>query len=63
MVYPEWASTADYDKSASTRTRERMLTHYGDTPVLVIGTHFATPTAGHIRKGDDGYWFDVTLPV
>jgi hypothetical protein len=42
------------------RTRERLLEEYGNTDVLIIGTHFATPTAGHIRTREaGGYWLDV----
>jgi hypothetical protein len=26
-----------------------------DQPVLVIGTHFGPPTAGHIKKVNDNY--------
>jgi len=35
------------------------LAKYVDSGVLVIGTHFATPTAGHIRQQQQDYWFDV----
>ena len=32
----------------------------GDQDILIIGTHFATPTAGHIKHLDQGgYWLDV----
>lgn len=55
----EWSSSADYDPEAAKTTRSDLLARYGDTDVLVIGTHFATPTAGHIRSGTNGYWFDV----
>ena len=41
-------------------TRERLLGQFADSDVLIIGTHFATPTAGHIRRGaQGGYWLDV----
>ena len=31
-----------------------------DQDVLIIGTHFATPTAGHVKALDTGgYWLDV----
>lgn len=60
MSRPEWASTADFDQNASTATRHRLLSHYVDTDVLFIGTHFATPTAGYVKHHDDGgYWLDV----
>jgi glyoxylase-like metal-dependent hydrolase (beta-lactamase superfamily II) len=58
MARTHWASSADYDPQASTATRQRLLKKYADSGVLIIGTHFATPTAGHIRHGED-YWFDV----
>jgi len=59
MAHTEWASTADYDQEASTRTREQMLKDYGDSDYLVIGTHFATPTAGHIKSTAEGWQFIV----
>lgn len=57
VAHTEWASTADFDKGASTTTRQALLEKYGNQDVLVIGTHFATPTAGHFRKNEEGYWF------
>jgi glyoxylase-like metal-dependent hydrolase (beta-lactamase superfamily II) len=61
---PEWASSADYDQAASTKTRHTLLEKYADQEVLIIGTHFATPTAGHLKRKDaatagSGYWLDV----
>lgn len=53
MAHPEWAAAVDFDSTASTATRRRMFGVLAETPVLVIGTHFAGPTAGHIvRDGD-----------
>jgi glyoxylase-like metal-dependent hydrolase (beta-lactamase superfamily II) len=44
---------ADSDPALARLTRERMLTSLADTPILVIGTHFAGRTAGHVvRDGD-----------
>ena len=48
FTHPEWASTADFDKDAATQTRQRMFGALCDQPTLVIGTHFAAPTAGHV---------------
>ena len=45
---PDWASTFDVDAAAARRTRRDFLARYADRPILVIGTHFATPTAGHV---------------
>jgi glyoxylase-like metal-dependent hydrolase (beta-lactamase superfamily II) len=53
IAHPDWSSTADSDPIEARRTRERMLTRLADTPILVIGTHFAGRTAGRIvREGD-----------
>jgi glyoxylase-like metal-dependent hydrolase (beta-lactamase superfamily II) len=59
MARPDWVSSADTDSAAARATREKMLDRYADTPVLVIGTHFATPTAGHIRRDGKVYRFEV----
>lgn len=57
--HPEIAATPfDWDTAMSTETRHRFIADYVDTEVLVLGTHFAPPTAGHIRTGDGGVWFD-----
>ncbi|MEC8820602.1 MAG: MBL fold metallo-hydrolase [Pseudomonadota bacterium] len=55
----QWSSSADYDQVASKQTRESLLTKYGDSNVLIIGTHFATPTAGYLRKKGSNYVLDV----
>ena len=55
----QWSSSADYDQVASKQTRESLLTKYGDSNVLIIGTHFATPTAGYLRKKGSTYVLDV----
>ena len=57
----DWCSSADYDKDKGRATRENFLERLVETNVLVIGTHFATPTAGHIRHyPEGGYWLDVS---
>ncbi|HWQ31924.1 MAG TPA: MBL fold metallo-hydrolase [Blastocatellia bacterium] len=45
---PDWASNYDADPAAARQTRREFLARYADGPVLVLGTHFATPSAGHI---------------
>ena len=55
MAHPEWASTADYDKPAAEATRRRIFAELAGKPVLVIGTHFAGPTAGRIERDGDAY--------
>ena len=59
MAHPEWASAVDYDADASTATRWRMLEAYAGTDNLLIGTHFAGPTAGRVVKDGDVFRLDV----
>ena len=44
------ASTADFDKAAAAATRRRIFGELEGKPVLVIGTHFAGPTAGRVVR-------------
>jgi glyoxylase-like metal-dependent hydrolase (beta-lactamase superfamily II) len=59
IARPDWSSTADSDPSEAQRTREHMLTGLSDTPILVIGTHFAGRTAGHVVR--DGGAFRLAV--
>jgi glyoxylase-like metal-dependent hydrolase (beta-lactamase superfamily II) len=59
MARTDWCSSADYDRSMGRSTREALLAKVADGPVLVIGTHFATPTAGHVVRDGDSYRFRV----
>ena len=60
MSRTDWCSSADYEQSQGQATREGLLEKYVDGDVLIIGTHFATPTAGHIKRhSPGGYWLDV----
>ena len=60
MTRTDWCSSADYDQIQGRKTRESLLERYADSDVLVIGTHFATPTAGYVRRRAEGnFWLDV----
>ena len=60
MTKTEWCSSADYDQAQGQITRETLLEKYVDRDILIIGTHFATPTAGYIKRLEEGgYWLDV----
>ena len=60
MSRTDWCSPADSDQVQGRSTREALLERYCDSDVLIIGTHFATPTAGYVRRLDGGgYWLDV----
>jgi hypothetical protein len=55
MAHPEWGSAFDFDPAASTRTRQRVFADLAGKPVLVIGTHFAAPTAGRVVRDGNTY--------
>jgi glyoxylase-like metal-dependent hydrolase (beta-lactamase superfamily II) len=59
MARPDGAAIVDYDKSQSTQTRKDVFSRLAGTPTLVIGTHFATPTAGRIVRDGDAFRLDV----
>lgn len=50
MAHPEWSPPFDSDPKAAATTRARMFAEWADKPILVIGTHYAAPTAGHVRR-------------
>jgi len=58
MAHLDW-SFGDNDKAAGVLTRSRLLAEWADQPILVIGTHFAAPTAGHIHRDGAAFKFEV----
>lgn len=57
MARSDWSSSADFDAGQARTTRDALLARYAGDDVLVIGTHFATPTAGHVQRDGDSYRF------
>jgi len=55
IARPEWCAAVDWDAELGETTRRSFLERSADVPVLVIGTHFATPTAGRIERDGDTY--------
>jgi len=58
IAHPEWATLADSDPEQGIETRRTMFADLADSPVLVIGTHFAGATAGRIVRDGDMYSLD-----
>ena len=58
MAHLDW-SFGDHDRAAGVRTRSRLFAEWADQPILVIGTHFAAPTAGHIVRDGAVFRFAV----
>ena len=59
MAHPGWEDSADVDGGLAHETRSAFLEQHADKPMLILGTHFATPTAGHIVRDGDAYRFEV----
>jgi len=49
----------DNDPKAAELTRLRLFAEWADQTILIIGTHFAAPTAGHVVR--DGAAFRFAL--
>ncbi len=58
IAHAEWSSTADIDPELSVVTRRSFLERYADKPVLVLGTHFAAPTAGRLVRDGKSFRLD-----
>lgn len=58
MAKPGWIDMADTESSLAEKTRIAFMERFGDTSTTVLGTHFATPTAGKIVSDGDGYRFE-----
>lgn len=54
---PQWKMFADTDAEQATRTRRRLIEEHANTPLLVIGTHYPPPCAGHLVRDADGCRF------
>ncbi len=59
IAHPEWAVRFDEDGDAAAATRHDFVRRHADTPVLIIGTHFAGPTAGHIVADGERWKFSA----
>ncbi|MFQ5953572.1 MAG: MBL fold metallo-hydrolase [Kiloniellales bacterium] len=59
MTRPDWAAATDHDPDAARQTRLDLLRRCADAPVLVIGTHFAAPTAGQVVRDGEVFRFRV----
>jgi len=56
---PHWGARVDSDPAQADRTRRAFMARYADTPVLIIGTHFAGPTAGRLVRDGEAYRLDA----
>ena len=62
-AYPGHRPDADEDKDMAAATRRKFLQRFADEGVLVLGTHFPTPTAGFIQAAGDAWRFSTQTHV
>jgi hypothetical protein len=60
---PGWATTFDVDVDKAHATRQQFFQRHAGASTLVFGTHFATPSAGHIVHDGAAWRFDCQKPA
>ena len=55
IAEPHWSPRVDWDMKLGTRTRRAFIEKYADTDTVILGTHFAPPTAVRIRRSGGGF--------
>jgi glyoxylase-like metal-dependent hydrolase (beta-lactamase superfamily II) len=55
FIHPEWNCGADSIPEMARTTRLAFIERYANRDILVFGTHFATPSAGHIVTQGDAW--------
>jgi glyoxylase-like metal-dependent hydrolase (beta-lactamase superfamily II) len=59
MARLDWASAADYDPIQARQTRQAVFSRLAATATLLIGTHFASPTAGRVVRDHRAFCLEV----
>jgi glyoxylase-like metal-dependent hydrolase (beta-lactamase superfamily II) len=57
IAVPDWIGNFDMDRALAAQQRARFVKASADKPLLVIGSHFPHPTAGHIVSDGDSWRF------
>jgi hypothetical protein len=56
IALPEIGSWTDYDREVAATTRKDFLARSSEQQILVLGTHFPTPSGGRVvRSPENGY--------
>ncbi|MFJ9589071.1 MBL fold metallo-hydrolase [Streptomyces acidicola] len=55
LAHPAIGACVDIDPAQSEASRRKLLGSLADTDTLVLGTHFAPPTAGHVVSHEGAY--------
>jgi glyoxylase-like metal-dependent hydrolase (beta-lactamase superfamily II) len=59
LAHPDWSPAFDSDPDAAATTRARLFAEWADQPLLVIGTHYAGPTAGRVKRDGAAFRLEV----
>ncbi len=55
LAFPDWGAGVDYDTEAGTVSRVALFDRCTDQPILVIGSHWAGCSSGHIESEGEAY--------
>ncbi|SOD62826.1 Glyoxylase, beta-lactamase superfamily II [Streptomyces zhaozhouensis] len=55
LAHPDIGACVDIDATRARATRHALLRRLADTGTLMLGTHFAPPSAGRVIRSADGY--------
>jgi glyoxylase-like metal-dependent hydrolase (beta-lactamase superfamily II) len=50
LAHPDWGSASDFDPHRARASRSDLVERFGDSETLIIGSHFADPGAGYMRR-------------
>ncbi|WP_313884365.1 MBL fold metallo-hydrolase [Streptomyces cynarae] len=59
LARPGIGCTADTDPAMAARTRAALLASVADTGTLLLGSQFAHPTGGHVRRDGTAFRLDA----
>ena len=50
LAHPDWRSASDFDPDRARASRSDLVERFADSETLIIGSHFADPVAGYMRR-------------
>lgn len=59
LAHPEWETPFNTDSQKATLSRKKLLEQFADDNTLLIGSHFASPTAGYLRRDGNAFRLDI----
>jgi len=59
IAYPDWSTISDFDQQQARVSRKELLIRCAGSGTLLIGSHFAAPAIGRVRRNSTGYALEV----